>query len=133
MAGAATTKIEMTITGLGDEANVSNESTLTVPVEFQKGYTVVATATTTAIQLFDMVDHIALNKIYGVYIECVLGTIYVKADTTGTTSITSSTAVHVFNLGEGSYIPLNPDNNAGLVVDAASVTDSFTWVIFGKA
>ena len=133
MAGSAILKTNLKISGIGDTLEFDNTVTLTVPVEFQNGYTIVATATTTAIQLFDMIDHIALAKIYGAYIKAEVGTIYATADTAGTTSINSTTAVHVFKVGEGSYIPLNPDGNLGMVIDAAAVTDAFSWVILGKA
>lgn len=133
MAGVATLAINLKVTGIGDDILAANSQTLTVPVEVMKGTTVVTTATTTAIQLFDFVTSIALNKIFGVYIKAVSGTIYVTADTAGTGTITSSTAVHVFNEGEGSYIPINPAGNLGCVVDAAAVTDTFEWIILGKA
>lgn len=133
MAGAAVLKTNLKVTGLGNDIEFDNTVTLTVPVEVQTGYTVVATATTTAIQLFDMVDHIALAKMYGVYIKAEVGTIYVTADTAGTGTITSATAVHVFNVGEGSFIPINPSGNLGMVIDAAAVTDAFSWAILGQA
>ena len=107
--------------------------TLTVPVEFQNGYTVVATATTTAIQLFDMIDHIALAKIYGVILKAEVGTIYIAVDTAGTATLTSSTADLVLNVGESCYLPVNPSGNLGMVIDAAAVTDAVSWVILGKA
>lgn len=133
MAGIATVKISVDVTGIGNDVSVSNSVAMTVPVEVQAGYTIVATATTTAIQLFDMVDHIALAKIYGCYIKAEAGTIYILADTAGTGTITSSTADFVLNVGEACYIPINPGGNLGLVVDASAVTDAFSWLILGKA
>lgn len=133
MAGAAVLKTNLKVTGLGNDIEFDNTVTLTVPVEVQTGYTVVATATTTAIQLFDMVDHIALAKMYGVYIKAEVGTIYVTADTAGTGTITSATAVHVLNVGESCYIPINPSGNLGMVIDAAAITDAFSWMILGQA
>ena len=132
MAGSAILKTNLVISGIGDTLEFDNTVTLTVPVEFQNGYTVVATATTTAIQLFDMVDHIALAKIYGVILKAEVGTIYVTVDTAGTTSITSTTADLILNVGESCYIPVNPSGNLGMVIDAAAVTDAFSWVILGK-
>jgi hypothetical protein len=133
MAGVATVAIKVKITGLDEDFEASNSQTMTVPVEYQSGYTVVETATTTAIQLFDMIDHIALAKIYGVYLKAVSGTIYITVDTAGTGTITSSTADLVLNEGEACYIPVNPGGNLGMVIDAASVTDAFRWVILGKS
>lgn len=133
MAGIATFGIRLRVTGLGDDIDLSSSIDLTVPTEIQKGYMVVETATTTAIQLFDFITAIALAKIYGVYIKAEVGTIYIAADTAGTGTITSATAVHVLNAGEATYIPVNPDGNLGFIVDAAAVTDAFSYVIFGKA
>ena len=133
MAGAAVLKTNLKVTGLGNTVEFDNTVTLTVPVEVQTGYTVVETATTTAIQLFDMVDHIALAKIYGVYLKSEVGTIYIAVDTSGTGTITSTTADLVLNSGESCYIPVNPDGNLGMVIDAAAVTDAFSWMILGKA
>ncbi len=133
MAGAAKVTIKVNVSGIGDEIDISNTKTMTVPVEVQSGYTVVATATTTAIQLFDMIDHIALAKIYGVYLKSEVGTIYIAVDTAGTGTITSATADLVLNVGEACYIPVNPDGNLGMVIDAAAVTDAFSWLVLGKA
>lgn len=132
MAGVATVAMKVKITGIGDDFEVANSQTMTVPVEYQNGYTIVATATTTAIQLFDMIDHIALAKVYGVYLKAEVGTIYITVDTAGTGTITSSTADLVLNVGEACYIPVNPGGNLGMVIDAAAVTDAFSWVILGK-
>lgn len=132
MAGAAVLKTNLKVTGLGNDIEFDNTVTLTVPVEVQSGYTVVATATTTAIQLFDMIDHIALAKMYGVYLKAEVGTIYITVDTAGTTSITSTTADLALNVGESCYIPVNPSGNLGMVIDAAAVTDAFSWGILGK-
>lgn len=133
MAGACTVDIKVKVTGLGDDVVMDNSVTMTVPVEVQSGYTVLSTATTTALQLFDMVDHIALAKIYGVYIKAVVGTVYITPDTAGTTSITSTTADLVLNVGEACYLPINPSGNLGCVVDASAVTAAIEWLILGKA
>lgn len=133
MAGVATLAISLKVTGIGDDVDVANSQTLTVPVEVMRGYTVVDTATTTAIQLFDFVTAIALAKIYGVYLKAVSGTIYIGVDTAGTGTITSTTADLVLNEGEATYLPINPSGNLGLLIDAASVTDAVEWVILGKA
>ncbi len=133
MAGTAVLKTNLKITGLGNDVEYDNTVTLTVPVEIQSGYTVVATATTTAIQLFDMVDHIALAKMYGVYLKAEVGTIYITPDTAGTGTITSTTADLVLNVGESCYLPVNPAGNLGMIIDAAAVTDAVSWLILGKA
>ena len=133
MAGSAILKTNLKVSGIGDTLEFDNTVTLTVPVEIQSGYTVVATATTTAIQLFDMVDHIALAKIYGVVLKAEVGTIYITVDTSGTGTITSTTADLVLNVGESCYIPVNPGGNLGMIIDAAAVTDAVSWVILGEA
>ncbi len=132
MAGSAILKTNLVVSGIGDTLEFDNTVTLTVPVEFQNGYTIVATATTTAIQLFDMIDHIALAKIYGVVLKAEVGTIYIAVDTAGTGTLTSSTADLVLNVGESCYLPVNPSGNLGMVIDAAAVTDAVSWVILGK-
>ena len=133
MAGVANVSIKVKITGLGEDFEVANSQAMTVPVEHQSGYTIVATATTTAIQLFDMIDHIALAKIYGVYIKAEAGTIYILVDTAGTTTFAAAAADLVLNVGEACYLPINPAGNLGLTIDAAAVTDAFSWTILGKA
>ncbi len=133
MAGVAVLKTNLKITGLGNDVEMDNTVTLTVPVEVQSGYTVVATATTTAIQLFDMVDHIALAKMYGIYLKSEVGTIYITIDTSGTGTLTSSTADLILKVGESCYIPVNPSGNLGMVIDASAVTDAVSWLILGKA
>lgn len=136
MAGAATVTINVKVTGLGADVEVNSGNTgvtMTVPVEIQSGYTVITTATTTAIQLFDMVDHIALDKIFGVYIKAKVGTIFISPDTAGTGTITAVTGDLVLNVGEPCYIPVNPAGNLGMVVDGSAVTAAFEWLILGKA
>ena len=133
MAGVATLAVNLKVTGIGDDVIVANSQTLTVPIESQSGYTVVGTAQTTGIQLFDFITAIALNKIYGVYIKAVSGTIYIMVDTAGTTTVDNTECDLILNEGEATYIPVNPDGNLGMVIDAAAVTDTFQWVILGKA
>lgn len=125
-----TTKVKLT--GLGEEVVIEEEKTMTAPVEHQEGYTVVATATETAIQLFDMVDHIALAKIYGVYLKSEVGTIYIMVDTANTDTFAAAAADLVLNVGETCWLPINPLGNLGLTIDAAAVTDAFSWMIVGK-
>lgn len=132
MAGAATVDIKVKVTGLGDTVELDSSCTMTVPVEVQTGYTVLATAGTTALQLFDMVDHIALAKIYGVYIKAVVGTVYIGVDTAGTATLTSATADLVLNVGESCYLPINPDGNLGLTVDGSATSAAIQWVILGE-
>ena len=134
MAGVLKVTVKANITGLGEEINFGDEDiTMTVPVEHQEGYTVVATAQTTAIQLFDMIDHIALAKIYGVGITAEAGTIYIAVDTAATTTILAADADLVLNEGESCWLPINPAGNLGLKIDAAAVTDAFSWIIVGEA
>ena len=132
--GALKVTVKANVTGLGKEKNFGDDDvTMTVPVECQEGYTIVETATSTAIQLFDMIDHIVLTKIYGVGITAEVGTIYITVDTALTVSITSITADLVLNVGESCWLPINPDGNLGLVIDASAITDAFSWMIVGKA
>lgn len=133
MAGIATLSIKLEVTGLGKDIEVGASKALTVPVEVMSGYTVVETATTTALQLFTDVAKIALAKVYGVYLKAEVGTIYITVDTAGTGTLTSSTADLVLNEGESCYIPVNPAGNLGMVIDASAVTGAFSWVILGKA
>jgi hypothetical protein len=130
MAGAAKLTTKINITGLGNEVNIDDvqDVTLTVPVEHGGSgkYIVHATAQTTAIQLSDIFPQLALTKIYLVYIKAESGTIYVQVDTAGTTTFVAADAHLVINEGEGYPIPVNPDGNAGVAIDAASATDAFT-------
>ena len=132
MAGVAKVAINVKITGLGEDYETSNSQTMTVPVEYQSGYTVLTAATTTALQLFALVDHFDLDDIYGVYLKAVVGTVYIAVDTSGTGTITSSTADLVLNVGEACYIPVNPDGNLGMLVDGSAVTAAIKWVVLAK-
>jgi hypothetical protein len=133
MAGVLKVTTKVNLTGLGEEVDIENEATMTVPVEHQEGYTVVEAAQTTAIQLFDMVDHIALDKIYGVFIKAEVGTIYLLPDTAGTATFAAAAADLVLNVGESCWLPINPAGNLGCKIDASAVTDAFSWMIVGKA
>jgi len=132
MAGSAKVTIKVDVSGLGEEINISNAKTMTVPVEVQSGYTILPIATA-AIQLFDMIDHIALAKIYGVYIKSESGTVLIAIDTAGTTILTAATADLVLNVGESCYLPINPAGNLGLVINGLVATDTASWTILGKA
>lgn len=133
MTGTATVTVKIDVTGIGDDVTVSNSTDMTVPAEVMSGYTVVETATTDAIQLFTDTTKIDLDKIYGVYLKAESGTIYIIVNTADTTTFDSDTADFVLNEGEACYLPINPDANDGLAIDAAAVTDAFSWVILGKA
>jgi hypothetical protein len=133
MAGIATLSTKLKVTGIGDDIEVTSSQALTVPVELIKGYTVVDTATTVALQLFTDITKIALDKIYGVYIKAESGYIYLIVNTAGTTTFTSATADFVLNVGESCYLPINPLANLGLKIDASAITDSLSYIILGKA
>ena len=134
MAGVLKLTTKVNLTGLGEEIDIdTGEVTMTVPVEHQEGYTVVEAAQTTAIQLFDMIDHIALAKIYGVFLKAGSGTIYIVVDIAGTTTFAAAAADLVLNEGEPCWLPINPDGNLGLKIDAAAVTDAFSWMVVGSA
>lgn len=135
MAGVLKVRTIINITGLGDEVSIdTGDITMTVPVEHGGSgrYIVHATATTTAIQVSELFPQIALTKMYGMYLESVSGTIYVKLNTAGTTTFDASGAYLTFNEGEGSWIPIEPSNNAGITIDAASATDAFVITVVGK-
>ncbi len=134
MAGKLTVRTVVKITGLGDDVTLdSDDVTMTVPVAHQEGYTVLVTATSTAVQLFDMVDHIALTDIYGVYLKCTVGTLYILVDTTGTATFAASAADLILNVGESCWLPINPAGNLGLKLDGVDVTTAASWSIVGNA
>ena len=135
MAGVAKVKINVKVTGLGDDVEMNPDFdavTMTVPVETAHGYVIVATATTTAIQLSDLAPQIALAKMYGLYVKAKVGTIYIQIDTAGTTTFGAAAAHETLNVGEPCYIPINPSGNLGVTFDAAAVTDAFEWLLLGK-
>lgn len=136
MAGAAIAKINVKVTGLGDdvEANPDFDSeTLAVPTERSFDYVIVDTATTTALQLSTLAPKIALAKMDVLYIKAEVGTIYVSLDTAGTTSLTSATAQMKITVGKSIKVHLNQGGNAGVVIDAAAVTDAFSYILTGTA
>ncbi len=132
MAGEATVTIRVDLTGLGSDYTVSNTKAMTVPVEWQSGYTVLTAATSTALELFALVDHFDLDDIYGVYIKAEVGTVYILVDTAGTTTFNAAAADLVLNVGEACYLPINPAGNLGLSIDASAATAAISWVILAK-
>lgn len=134
MAGELTVRTVVSLTGLGDDVSIDSDAvTMTVPVAFQKGYTVLTAATTTAVQLFDLVDHIALADIYGVYLRCKVGTAYILVDTAGTTTFAAAAADLILNVGEPCWLPINPAGNLGLALDGVGVTTAVEWLVVGNA
>lgn len=133
MAGAASQTTKLTITGLGETIELTTTKTLTVPVETAGSYTIISTAQTTALQISDLAPQIPLAKMYALYIKAVVGTILVQVDTAGTTTFAQAAAHHVFKQGEGFTLPLNPDGNLGVVIDALAAIDAMEWQLLGKA
>ena len=136
MAGVATSKISVKVTGIGDDIETNpdwNTTTLTVPTEVASGYVIVEDATSTAKQLSLLAPHIALAKMDTLYIKAEVGTIYIILDTAGTTTFGSATADIVLTVGKDMLIHLNQAGNAGVVIDAAAVTDAFSFVLTGTA
>ena len=136
MAGAALSKINLKVSGLGDTIETNpdwNTVTNTVPTEVAYGYVIVSTATTTALQLSALAPSIALAKMDTLYIKAEVGTIYVILDTAGTTTFGSATADIVLTVGKDMLIHLNQAGNAGVTIDAAAVTDAFSYVLTGTA
>jgi len=133
MAGSNVVKFEQNVTGLGSEVKSGfQERTETVPVERVGGYIVVATATTTAIQLSDLAPQIALAKMDTLYIKAEVGTIYILLDTAGTT--TFSAIAHItLAAGDFMFVHLNQSGNLGVCIDAAAVTDAFSFILTGTA
>ena len=132
MAGAASVTITVNLTGLGSDLTVSNTKVMTVPVEWQSGYTVLTAATTTALALFDLIDHFDLDDIYGIYIKAEVGTVYIMVDTAGTTPFAAAAADLVLNVGEACYLPINPAGNLGLSIDASATTAAISWLVLAK-
>ena len=134
MAGALTVRTVVKLTGLGDDITLdSDDVTMTVPVAHQEGYTVLTTATTTALALFAMVDHILLADIYGVFLQCEAGTLYILVDTAGTSTFAASAADLILNVGESCWLPINPAGNLGLSLDGVGTTTAVSWMIVGNA
>ncbi len=134
MAGALTIRTVISLTGLGDTVSIDTDAvTMTVPVAYQEGFTVLTTATTTALALFAMVDHIALSDIYGCFLKCEVGTLYIQVDTVGTTTFAAGAADLILNVGEACWLPINPDGNLGLALDGVGTTTAVSWLIVGNA
>ncbi len=136
MAGVATSKISVKVTGLGDTIETNPDwdtSTLTVPTERSSDYIITAAATTTALQLSDLAPQIALAKMDMLYIKAEVGTIYVQFDTAGTTTFGASAADVMLTVGKDMKIHLSQSNNAGVTIDAAAITDAFSYVLTGTA
>ena len=138
MAGQATLAISLKVTGIGDDINVANSQTLTVPVEALSGYTITAgSPATTCIALLASTANIALAKVYGVYIKAEVGTIYITMQVDGTvvaTNLTTSADMTLL-VGESCFLPYNNGvtTPAGIQVGGSAAIDAFSWVILGKA
>lgn len=131
MAGVLTVANDVSLTGLGDTVTIAESKTMTVPTKHQEGYTVVGTGA--AIQLFAMIDHIPLNKIYGIFLRSDSNSIFAQLDTTGTGNIVIADADLVLLANEACWIPINPGGNLGVVLDGDQATSACTWMIVGKA
>lgn len=104
-----------------------------MPVESSHGYVVHATAQTTAIQLSTLAPQLALTKMFYLLVIARSGTIYLQVDTAGTTTFAAADAHLVIEEGEAALLPLNPDGNAGVAIDAASTSDAFEWLLLAEA
>lgn len=133
MAGVATVVTSLSVTGLGDDIDLTNTKAVTVPVAQQGGYTILAAAKTTALALFALVDHFALNKIFLVYIKAVVGEVYIQVDTAGTTTFAEAAADLVLNEGEACILPINPAGNLGLAIDGDTIASAIKWHVLAKA
>ncbi len=132
MAGLAQLTTKLIITGIGDDVEVSNLVELTTPIEYIKGFAIVDTAATTALQLLSDTTKIALDKVFGVYIKAQSGTIYIALNSAGTATFDTTTADLTLISGESCYLPINSFNNAGIKIDALTTSDSFSYIILGK-
>ena len=132
MAGVCKVRTVVKITGLGDDVTLdSGDVTMTVPVAYQEGYTVLVNATSSAVALFAMIDHIALTDMFGIYLKCEVGTLYIMVDTAGTTTFAAAAADLVLNVGESCWLPINPAGNLGISLDAVGATTAVSWLIVG--
>ncbi len=133
MAGALSETTTLALTGLGPTVTWGGTAkTLTVPVEWEGSRFVLATATTTAYQLFDMTARLALAKIFAVYLKCEVGTLYILVDTAGTATFAAAAADLVLNAGEDCWLPINPAGNLGLCLDGSAITVECTWAAFAQ-
>lgn len=134
MAGIGKVSVNLRYTGLGAGIEVPvDDVTLPVPVEHASGYVIHATAQTTAIQLSDLAPQIALGKMFTLLIIARVGTILIQVDTAGTATFAAAAAHHQLTVGMPALLPLNPDGNLGVAIDALAVTDAFEWHLLGEA
>jgi hypothetical protein len=124
MAGSATAKIDLGVTGLGTKTiSASKSFTPTAPVEVNHGY--VALTTTTEDLDF---GGCALAKSYGVYLEASGAAVYVVMNHTSLAANSTNAHAKVLD-GQAAYIPINPDNNAGIRVAASTGTAYLNYVV----
>lgn len=134
--GALKVRTLFNITGLGKEVPYdTGEVTMTVPVEHagMPVYIIHSDAQTSSLQLSTLFPQYSLTKIYGVFIQAEVGTIYIQVDTAGAGAILAADAHLVLNVGEAVWLPINPAGNAGITIDAAAATDAFLITVVVKA
>jgi len=134
MAAILKKTIKINLTGLGKEKNLGGtEVTMTVPVEYQEGYNITDAYDSESLQISNLASELDLTAMFGLYIKAESGTIHVLLNTAGTTAIDSTDSELTYNEGEGDYIAINPDNNAGIVINGESATDAFSWMAVASA
>ena len=132
--GALKITTKVNLTGLGEEINLGgDEVTMTVPVEYQKGYVITDAYDSESLQISNLASELDLTAMYGLYIKAESGIIYVKCNTAGVVAIDSTDAELTYNKGEDDWLPINPDSNAGIVINGDSATAAFSWMAVASA
>lgn len=129
MAAEATVTQALEITSLagGDESRIIKFTSGTTPTETVQGKPIIAN---TAVTL-DLGD-IAAGSGYLLYLEALVGNVYVKLGTTSGTPLNTDSHLYI-KAGEGYTIPINPNSTAmsGIRLISDSATGQIKYILVG--
>ena len=120
--------IEITALAGGDESRIVKFTSGTTPAETVQGKPVIANSAVT----LDLGD-IAAGSGYLLYLEALVGNVYVKLGATAGTPVNTDAHLYIKE-GEGYTIPINPNSTAipGIRLVSDSATGAIKYILVGS-
>ena len=120
--------VEITALAGGDESRVIKFVHGTTPAETVQGKPIIANSAVT----LDLGD-IAAGKGYLLYLEALVGNVYVLLGATSGTPLSTTAQLYILE-GEGYTIPINPDSTAmaGIRLISDSATGQIKYILVGS-
>lgn len=120
--------IEITALAGGDESRVIKFTSGTTPAETVQGKPIISNSAVT----LDLGD-IAAGSGYLLYLEALVGNVYVKLGATSGTPVNTDSHLYILE-GEGYTIPINPNATAvaGIQLVSDSATGQVKYILIGS-